>query len=108
MRSEISKKLKYIRRRREMTQAEVAATLNVAQTTYANWETGAALPSLERLCQMCSILDVPLAYFGPCDEGKPQSINQSEYDLILKYRELEEPIKKIVDTIVNIDYKKES
>ena len=49
------------RKRKEVTQAWVAARLPVHRTTYTKYETGQVEPPLENLCRLADLLDCSVA-----------------------------------------------
>jgi transcriptional regulator with XRE-family HTH domain len=58
---------------RNMTQRELAERLGTSPANVSRWETGAAMPGLDRLGALCEALDVPAEYFTrprtPTDDG---------------------------------------
>ena len=55
--------IKCLRKKRNITQKELAKTLSVGQSTVAMWETGASMPRAEKLPNLaaalgCSINDL--------------------------------------------------
>lgn len=53
-------RIKEIRESRNMTQAELAATLKVARTTVTNWEAGDRLPRVDQLPAIARVFDVSI------------------------------------------------
>ena len=51
-----SDRLKQLRREKELTQAQLAAELNVASSTIAMWETGKTSPRAEALPKLATLL----------------------------------------------------
>ena len=49
--------LKAARKRKKITQADLAALLDVDTKTVGNWERGETMMSIEQLCRCCEILD---------------------------------------------------
>ena len=52
--------LKEARRRRQLSQREVAEQLGVAESTYANWEQGRRDPSIADLLKLMEALNLDL------------------------------------------------
>lgn len=50
--------IKQIRKEQKMTQKELAAKLNVKQTTLSAWETGENIPSLLKVIEIANVLNV--------------------------------------------------
>ena len=55
-------KLKILRKKRGLTQQEVAELLNVGRVTYTKWEKGNREPNFENLSMLACIFDVSLDY----------------------------------------------
>src|SRR5690625_7012782 len=56
-------KLKRYRRRKEMTQEELAELLDVSNKSVSKWELGNGYPSKKNLMKIADILDVPFDIF---------------------------------------------
>ena len=54
------KNLKEARKACHLTQKQVANSLNVVESCYANWEQGRTEPNIECLRKLCKILNVSL------------------------------------------------
>lgn len=52
--------LKNDRKNRYLTQKEIASSLNVVESCYANWEQGRTEPNIAMLRKLGSILDVSI------------------------------------------------
>lgn len=71
----ISKNLKFLRNKNEMTQEQFAEKLGVSRQTIAKWENGESLPDIERCMQIAIMFKVSLdtlAAFS-LDEQEEQS-----------------------------------
>ena len=55
-------KLKVLRKKKGLTQQEVAELLNVERVTYTKWENGKSKPNYEKLSMLVCIFDVSLDY----------------------------------------------
>jgi transcriptional regulator with XRE-family HTH domain len=55
-------KLKVLRKKKGLTQQEIAVLLNVNRVTYTNWEKGKREPNFEKLSMLACIFDVSLDY----------------------------------------------
>lgn len=55
--------LKEFRKKKGLTQKELASSLNVSQTVVSDYECGRLVPSLERAIQMAIMLDLTLDEF---------------------------------------------
>lgn len=58
-------KLKEFREKANMTQADVAAAMNISQSYYSRFELGKALPDAEQIIKLCEIFScTPNDLFG--------------------------------------------
>lgn len=55
--------LKNIRIQRHLTQSEIAKTLQITRSAYANYELGYTQPPLDKILKIAQILDVPIDRF---------------------------------------------
>ena len=53
-------RIKQLRKEKGISQVKLAETLGVHQTAISQWETGIAVPSIEKLQALSSVLDVPM------------------------------------------------
>lgn len=70
---EFCERLQGLRKERSMTQEELAEKLNVSRQAVSKWESGQAMPEIDKLVQMTQLFDVPLDYLvrGLRDEVEP-------------------------------------
>ncbi|HCD9233301.1 TPA: helix-turn-helix transcriptional regulator [Elizabethkingia anophelis] len=57
----ISIKIRKLRDREKVSQAEVADELQVSQAAYNKWETGSTMPSLENTIKLCNYYNIGIA-----------------------------------------------
>lgn len=58
-------KLKEFRKKAKLTQADVAAAMNISQSYYSRFEKGLRLPDAKQIMQLCEILScTPNDLFG--------------------------------------------
>nr|DAH09959.1 MAG TPA: Repressor protein CI [Caudoviricetes sp.] len=50
--------LRFLRKKKEYTQQEIADRLGINRTTYTKWETGVSEPGLKSIERLCNLLDV--------------------------------------------------
>lgn len=96
-------KLKQARTNAGMKQSELAALLGTTNTTISNWEKGVSKPDLDTLSYICGILKVRASFFlQPIvpDDG----VTIPEFNMVKKYRELDEHGKDMVDTVLDKEY----
>ena len=85
-------KIKEYRKKRGLTQDEMAKMLSVSRQTYINYESGEAEPSFNTLKQISRLLSTPIddlldnnIYPSERDKTKVSLINDIE-DIIKKYK----------------------
>ena len=73
---EFNEKLQELRKRKGLTQEELAEFLFVSRTAVSKWESGVAMPSTETLLTIAEEFEIPLDYFLRADhapaEKKPK------------------------------------
>lgn len=57
---DIGNRLKELRQLHQMTQAEVAAQINVIRQTYSHYETGRIVPPIDVILSLCSLYKMSL------------------------------------------------
>ena len=55
-----AKNIRYIRKRFDITQSELATRMEKGQSSIANWENGTSLPNVENLVQFYQILGIDI------------------------------------------------
>lgn len=58
----LSERLKELRKEKGYTQKQISELIGISQTTYAGYETGEHMPSLEILIRIADIFKVSLDY----------------------------------------------
>ena len=84
-------KLKILRKKRGLTQQEVAEFLEMTQPVYQKWESGNRKPSYENLSMLACIFDVSLDYLL----SEYSEISKERYLKFLKKRKKEEEKKNL-------------
>ena len=67
---QIGRRLKAARQRAHVSQAELAARLEVTQTAVSYWEAGRRLPGVDDLMKIAEFLDAPLTDLLPGDSER--------------------------------------
>lgn len=113
----IAERLRELRKRKGMSQAEVAKLLGISRPAYVQYETGKTTPS-QRINDLCAIFSVTADYILGNDfaTSKPRNIlktskdeiltklSEHECKLIEKYRELSETAKIRVEARIDAEY----
>ena len=68
MKKTIPTSLKYWRKKRNLTQAQLAQVLGYGQNTVSSWETGAREPSWDDIERICDHLEVSIVDFITCND----------------------------------------
>ena len=69
----IGTRIKQLRKEKGLKQKELADILHIPLTTFASYETGYAEPSLKRIVEIASALDVSVAELFQCSPIKQLS-----------------------------------
>lgn len=93
----------------QTNQAYLANQIGIARQCITDYKSGKSFPTIQTLTRICNALDISSDYllgleddFGarvsaPMGDG----ITREERELIEKYRELNAPGKKLIDTTIN-------
>lgn len=96
VREQIAKNIQYYRKKRKLTQKELARQLGVNNSAVSNWETGANSIDIDTLFRVCKILGVTANDMYGIKPEEPQTIaahfdgdeyTEDELDEIRKYAE---------------------
>jgi len=71
-------KLKLLRKSLDLTQGEIAEKLDVALTTYANWEQGTRHPDYDILIKLANMFDCTVDYLIGRTKDKNESLISPE------------------------------
>jgi len=91
--------LKELRKERDLTQEQLAETLNVSRRTVSRWETGSNLPDIDLLIEMADLYNVDLRELldGERKEGK---MNEEMKETVLKAAEYGNAEKQRITKVV--------
>ena len=78
--------IREIRKRKQITQSEMAEALNVAQGTIANWESGIRSPSIDILPAIARYLDVSIDTLLGMNHSVYNILTNDESALLEEYR----------------------
>ena len=63
--NDLFRKIKDTKKRKKLTQKELAEQIGISQKSYSHWETGKKEPSLENLIKLADLLEVSIDWlFG--------------------------------------------
>lgn len=100
----IAKNLQLYRKKQGLTQKELAAMLNVRGSAISNWETGANSIDIDTLVRACEIFGTTIN--DMYEAQSTSSVTMAEYEIIQKYRTLDEYGKRNVDNILENEYER--
>ena len=98
---------------RGITQAELAAYMEVSNTTVNNWVKGYKVPRMDKVDKLCSFFKIkrselleqsPAPFAAQVQNSPPpsaQTCTPEEADLIQKYKQLDEAERELVDTMID-------
>lgn len=87
----IGTNLTELRKKKHLTQAELAAKLNYSDKAISKWEHGDAVPSIENLLEICDFYGITL----------DQLVNENTKDLKPKDEEKQNRVNKLVVTLLS-------
>ena len=93
--------LKELRKEKELTQEQLAETLNVSRRTVSRWETGSNLPDLDLLMEMSDLYQVDLRELLN-GERKNEPMNKELKETVLQVAEYSNAEKKRSTKIVRV------
>ena len=108
MNEKICELIRKAREEKKLTQKKVAELLNVnSPSTILNWEKGVAEPSIDSFVELCKLYDkdfcelLRIAYGETCKPKIKIEVTKKEFELLQKYRELDDGAKSIVMSTLN-------
>ena len=104
--SSIGARIKEYRLLRGMTQQEIADALGESSgRVIYHWEKGSGRPDCDKLAKLCDLLGVSADELIGCKvmHHRPTA---TEWNIIQKYRALDEHGKEIVDVLIDCEYKR--
>lgn len=115
----LAKNIRYLRKRANMSQEDIAKRLGYKSfTTIQKWESGVAEPSVLVVRKLAEIFNVDMNTLTTQDIEKLESsprdaaatrtnrVSDTEFSIIKKYRALDVPGKKLVDTVLDQSYER--
>lgn len=106
--------LKLLRKKNHLTQQEVADILHITRSSYSKYENGIHQPNLALLQKFAKLYAVSVDYLLNAD-GETETenvctnpldnISNQEFNLIKKYRQLDERGRSTVEDIIDREYK---
>lgn len=106
-REHIAKTISKYRKALGIKQTELAKQLNVAPSSISAWENNLNAPDIEILAELCDIFDISMdEMYGIDINVSTDSINADELAHIKKYRFIDLFSKEVIDSVLNIEYRR--
>lgn len=102
VKQEIAKNLLYYRKRKRMTQKQLAEQLGVRHNSVSSWETGTNSIDVETLLHVCRVLEVSIDEIYGRFGGRQQDYTPRERELVTRYREHPE-LQHAVDILLGLE-----
>ena len=87
-RSKFSKRLRDLRKERQMTQEELSARLDLTKQAVSQWERGVREPGFETLEMIADFFNVDTDYLIGREDRTTLLLTGVEHELIVRFREL--------------------
>lgn len=82
---DFAQRLKELRKKKGLTQTDLAKALKVTKGTVSTWETGNRKPEFGTMERLCDFFDVSLGYLiGSSDDASPAHMTEEEIDDLAK------------------------
>ena len=94
----LADKILELRKKRGLSQEELADVLNVSRQTISRWEVGTALPDAINLVQLSKVFEVSTDYLLGRQDSIPSFLSEEERSIIDLYRKLDRRAK---DNVTN-------
>jgi transcriptional regulator with XRE-family HTH domain len=97
-------RLKELRDMKKLNQADVAAHLKIARTTYARYESGEREMTYDALISLAELFSVSTDYLLGRYDANPMVLYSNEDSLINMFRTLDERGKRAVHALIEHEY----
>lgn len=93
--------IKYYRKLRGMTQAELALQINVSEKTISSWEVDRTEPNMEAVENLSKVLGVSKSELVG-EELTPEKLSENEMAVLIAYRTASKEIRSAVEAVLKI------
>ena len=97
-------RLRELRANKKLTQADVAAYLQIARESYSRYESGEREMTYDALIALARLFSVSTDYLLGCQDAVPSFLSEEERAHIERYRVLDERGRKTVNTLLELEY----
>jgi len=107
----VADRLRSLRRERDQTKRDLVAELPLNYSTYANYESGFREPNSEVLRLLAGHFGVSIDYLLGVSDNRRKAdeiaiLNDEEHEHIMKYRQLDDHGRDMVDVVVQKEYER--
>lgn len=101
-------RMKEARKRKGLTQEQLATMIGVAKPTYNGYEKGNSEPNMLTLTKIMNVLEVDADFLFQDEvlQRKENTASPSEMDMVKKYRSLDDHGKKLIDVVLEHEIKR--
>jgi transcriptional regulator with XRE-family HTH domain len=99
-----SLRLKELRDAKNLNQADVAAHLKIARTTYARYESGEREMTYDAMISLAELFSVSVDYLFGRYDADPMILNADEGSLIKMYRRLDGRGRRSVQAVIEHEH----
>lgn len=93
---ELEKRIKELRKKSHLSQAQFGKKLGITRAAVSYWEQGTKHPTYEKLKELCDIFNVDMAYLTGQSDVTMRYLSPIELDIIDRFRELDDSQQELV------------
>lgn len=94
--------IRYYRKLRGITQAELAELINVSEKTISSWEVDRTEPNMEAVERLSVALEVPKSVLVG-EELTPERLSSKEVAILLAYRTASKELRSAVEAVLKVE-----
>lgn len=102
----LAQNIREARINKNLSQEELALRLGKSKNVVSNWERGDNKPDADIIFALCDILNVDANYLLGWNTNRVFSTSLSEQELIKKYRSLDSYGKKVINSLIELEYER--
>ena len=106
----IGARIRDLRKKRSITQQALGEMLNVKKSTVSDWEIGKRSFSMNLLKRIAAALEVDVWEIIEINDiefdGQTSELSREEQDLMATYRALDEPGRKVVRAVAELEFER--
>ncbi len=106
----IGARIRDLRKKKSITQQALGEMLNVKKSTVSDWEIGKRSFSMNLLKRIAAVLEVDVWEIIEINDiefdGQTSELSREEQDLMATYRALDEPGRKVVRAVAELEFER--